>query len=99
MFYTAPETRALEAALEGAHLVFELHGRTISPGRFVVDQSHGMPIPHKEVMFVDIAELDAELMQPAQRLLAPIYIYGPRAFHPLGNEANHTLVFPLSSMA
>ncbi|RSM04397.1 hypothetical protein CDV31_010032 [Fusarium ambrosium] len=61
-----------------------------------------MPIPHKKVMFVDIAKLDTELMQPAQSLLAVVHVRWPggsRAFHPLSDEANHAPIFALGEMA
>ena len=53
-------------------------------------------------MFVDIAKLDTELMQPAQSLLAVVQVGwsgGSRVFHPLSDEANDAPILTLGEMA
>ncbi|KAI6767600.1 hypothetical protein HG530_005609 [Fusarium avenaceum] len=99
--YSTPETRTFKTAPQGAHLLLQLRKRTTSFCRLKIHQNHVMPIPHKEVMLVDVTKLDTELMQPAQSLLAAVDICWPscsRAFYPLSDEAYHATVSTLGEM-
>ena len=101
-FYSAPETPVLEAAFEGAHLVFELLGRTVALRCLQVHQNYIMPIPYEKVVFVDIPKLDSKLVQSPQSLLAALNVSwtsSSRTSHPLNDEANHAPGFAFSKMA
>lgn len=100
--YPAPETRVLQLALEGAHLVLELLERTVVLRPLKVDQNHIMPIPYEKIVLVVTPMLDSKLVQPPQSLLAALDVsrpHGPRALHPLHDKANHAPVFALGNMA